>query len=98
MVGPGGRRSAVCWGQLPEVAGPLVLHLVLQLPEVAPVVAAAVLVAPVVVAASLVVAGSLLQVVAASLQGGVSVALFLALPWLEVEAGAEPGAHHRGQV
>ena len=57
-------------------------------------------VGPVVVAASLVVAagGSLLQVVAASLQGGVSVAPVLALPWLEVEAGAEPGAHLRGQV
>ena len=80
MVGPGGRRSAVCWGQLPEVAGPLVLHLVLQLPEVAPVVAAAVLVAPVVVAASLVVAGSLLQVVAASLQVVLSVAPVWALP------------------
>ena len=74
MVGPGGRRSAVCWGQLPEVAPPVVVQLVLQLPEVAPPV----LVAPVVVAASMVVAASLLQVVAASL--GVSVALFLALP------------------
>ena len=55
-------------------------------------------VGPLVVAASLVVAGSLLQVVAASLQGRVSVAPVLALPWLEVEAGAEPGAHLRGQV
>ena len=57
-------------------------------------------VGPVVVAGSLlqVVAGSLLQVVAASLQVGVSVAPVLALPWLEVEAGAEPGAHLRGQV
>ena len=90
----------MCCRQLPEVAPPVVLQLVLQLPEVAPVVAPPVLVAPVVVAASLVVAagGSLLQVVAASLQVGVSVAPVLALPWLEVEAGAEPGALHRGQV
>ena len=85
----------MCLGQLPLLVPPLVLHLG-QPSEVPPVGAAAV--GPVVVAASLVVAGSLLQVVAASLQGGVSVALFLALPWLEVEAGAEPGAHHRGQV
>ena len=76
MVGPGGRRSAVCWGRLPEVAPPVVVQLVLQLPEVAPPV----LVAPVVVAASLVVAGSLLQVVAASLQVVLSVAPVWALP------------------
>ena len=87
--------GAVCLGQLPLLVPPLVLHLV-QPSEVPPVGAAAV--GPVVVAASLVVAGSLLQVVAASLQGRVSVAPVLALPWLEVEAGAEPGAHHRGQV
>ena len=87
--------GAVCLGQLPLLVPPLVLHLV-QPSEVAPVGAAAV--GPVVVAASLVVAGSLLQVVAASLQGRVSVAPVLALPWLEVEAGAEPGAHLRGQV